>query len=662
MIKTKYRADIDGLRAFAIIPVLFFHAGVSLFPGGYIGVDIFFVISGFLISSILIKEINTNTFSFSNFYKRRIRRLAPSLFVMYLCVILAFSFIYPTFLFDDLIRSITSSMLFVSNIFFWKQGGYFANELELQPLLHTWSLSVEEQFYVFFPFFLLLMSKFIHSSAKQITLLIVVILTSLLLAIYMAPPRGSFASFYLLPTRIYELGLGALVAMALAKNSKIQVRNLKYLKEFGLLLAIIPIFLYDNKTPFPSYYALLPVLGSCFIIFSAKEKGIAYRILTFKPIIYIGLISYSLYLWHWPVIVFNNWVLADLDPYLRGTISIVISLVLGSLSFHFIEIPFRTKDHFNDRSLLKWFTVGAGTVFTLCIGLFMIGNVKLVDPEQNIEKVYNIAIEPEPTRKECTDKIRNSNKFSACSLASKNITSAKKIFVWGDSHASALMPAFRDVAENNLVNFAVTTGCPPLLDVKRTDLSQKCIKVNQMVFKHILESNYDLVILSAAFNNYLNWGLLGLPNSSYQRDISQTKNTFLTGLTKTLQSFDENETDFLLIAQPPRFEEDVPLSYLRQSILKGHYDKHPMSASIYNKQKESFYNLIPEQWEKNIIDISSFFCTENTCRTASESNELMYKDKHHISNYQATSMNKMINNLVEKRLYAAHNQQELNAW
>jgi peptidoglycan/LPS O-acetylase OafA/YrhL len=661
MIKSSHRADIDGLRALAILPVVFYHAGFYLFPGGYIGVDIFFVISGFLISSILINDISNNTFSFSNFYKRRIRRLAPPLLVMYLCVIIAFSSIYPTFLFDDLIRSIVASMLFISNIFFWKQGGYFATELELQPLLHTWSLSVEEQFYVFFPFLLLLMNKFISSSTKQILLLLVIILTSLLLAIYMAPPRGSFASFYLLPTRIYELGLGALVAMALFSNPKIKIRNVKYFKELGLFLAILPIFIFDSQTPFPSYYALLPVIGSCLIILSAKESGVAYRILTFKPVIYIGLISYSLYLWHWPVIVFNNWIMADLDQTLRATISIIVSLILGSLSFHLIETPFRKGHLFNDNSLVKLFTIGSGAVFTLCAGLFIVGNMKLVDPEQNIEKIYNVAIEPEPTRKECTDKIRKSNEFSLCTLTPKNIAATKKVFVWGDSHASALMPAFNDIAESTLINFAVTTGCPPLIDVKRTDLSQKCLIINQMVFKHILESNYDLVILSAAFNNYLNWGLLGLPSSPNKRDVLQTQSTFLTGLTKTLKSFDKNTVDFLLLAQPPRFNENVPLSYLRQSILKGNYDKHPMAISEYNEQKDSFYELIPKQWKKNIVDTSSFFCSKDTCRIASDNNELLYKDKHHISNYQAKSMSKWINNLVEKRLHAAHFQQKLSA-
>jgi len=655
MIKTNYRADIDGLRAFAIIPVLLFHAGFSLFPGGYIGVDIFFVISGFLISSILIKEINKNTFSFSNFYKRRIRRLAPPLFVMYICVIIAFSSIYPTFLFDDLIYSITTSMLFVSNIFFWKQGGYFANELELQPLLHTWSLSVEEQFYVFFPFFLLLMSKFINSTAKKIALLILVILTSLLLAIYMAPPRGSFASFYLLPTRIYELGLGALVAMVLTASPKMKIREFKYLKELGLLLTIIPIFLYDDRTPFPSYYALLPVIGSCFVIISAKEQGIAYRILTFKPIIYIGLISYSLYLWHWPVIVFNNWVLADINEGLRAIISIILSLTLGSLSFHFVEAPFRKGHRFNDSALLKLFTIGSGSIFALCAGLLIIGNGSLVDPEKKRETAYNIAIEKEPTRKECTDKIRNSNKFSVCTLASTKVTPVKKIFIWGDSHASALMPAFSHVSEDNLVNFAVTTGCPPLIGVKRTDLYQSCPQVNRMVLKHILESDYDLIVLSAAFNNYLNRGLLGLIDSTYQRDVLQTKAAFITGLTKTLENFEVNSIDFIIIAQPPHFEENVPLSYLRQSILQGYYDKKPMPVSIYNEQKEIFYNLIPKQWESHIVDVSPLFCSENTCRISSENNELLYKDKHHISNYQAMSMSQIIHILVEKRLNKVRN-------
>jgi hypothetical protein len=169
------------------------------------------------------------------------------------------------------------------------------------------------------------------------------------------------------------------------------------------------------------------------------------------------------------------------------------------------------------------------------------------------------------------------------------------------------------------------------------------------VFEHILENDYDLVILSGAFNNYLNWNLLGLEDSTYRINKQQTQKAFLHGVNRTLEAFDSRNLDFIIVTQSPRFEEDVPLSFLRQSILTGQYDKESMDISLYNNQVETFKTLMPERWKEHVLDISQFFCRQETCRTASDNNELYYKDRHHISNFQARSMSKMMVDVIEKR-------------
>lgn len=334
----KYRREIDGLRALAVLPVIFFHAGFDLFSGGYVGVDIFFVISGYLITSILIDEFEKERFSVTKFYERRARRILPALcFVMICCVPFAWMWMLPS-QFIDFSHALLAVSIFASNILFWKKTDYFAADAEENPLLHTWSLAVEEQFYIFFPILLLLLWRFGRCPTFYVILAISIL--SLLLAEW-GWRNAPSANFYMLPSRAWELGAGSICAF-LMHWKKQQGAN-EVLSATGLALIVFSIFYYDRDTPFPSLYTLAPVGGTALIILYGSYSTLVAKFLSTSALVGIGLISYSAYLWHQPIFAFVRIrSLTDPEPELMVTLSIA-TLGLAYLSWRYVEYPFRKK-------------------------------------------------------------------------------------------------------------------------------------------------------------------------------------------------------------------------------------------------------------------------------------------------------------------------------
>lgn len=296
----RYRADVDGLRAIAVSPVVLFHAGLQTFSGGYVGVDIFFVISGYLITSLLLKENRSRSFSIITFYDRRIRRIFPALFAVMLLSALAGGWLQTPADFQQFGQSVIATSLFSSNVFFWWKAGYFDSASDVKPLLHTWSLGVEEQFYIFFPVLLFVLYRWYSERGKY--LLVLLALFSFILSVYAVETRPS-AAFYLAPTRAWELLLGSLLAFDLFPefNSRI-LREVGSLFGFGFIL--FSVLTYSQNSAFPGLRALPPCAGAALIIHSGAS-GVSYirNALSIRPIVFVGLISYSLYLWHWPLIV-----------------------------------------------------------------------------------------------------------------------------------------------------------------------------------------------------------------------------------------------------------------------------------------------------------------------------------------------------------------------
>lgn len=332
-----YRPEIDGLRAFAILPVMLFHAGIESFSGGYVGVDIFFVISGYLITSILISDMANGSFKLSHFYERRVRRIIPALFFVVLCSIpFAWLFLHPLEM-VDFAQSIIASVSFSSNILFWFEADYFDTAAEFKPLLHTWSLAVEEQFYILFPLLLMFIWKF--GSSKIIAILIAIFLASFVAANILVFEYSAF-SFYLLPTRAWEILIGVFCAFYLAKTKIATSSISQCLCVLGLVLIAVAVFAFDKHTPTPSYYSLLPTVGAALIILFAAKDTFVGKLLSNKLLVGIGLISYSAYLWHQPVLVFARFQFIELSLLLKiGCIA--LSLLLAFFTWMWIETPFR---------------------------------------------------------------------------------------------------------------------------------------------------------------------------------------------------------------------------------------------------------------------------------------------------------------------------------
>jgi len=362
-----YRVEIDGLRAIALIPVILFHAGFEWFSGGYVGVDVFFVISGYLITSIILKEKEAGTFTIANFYERRARRILPALFFIILaCIPFAWFLLLPHEL-KDFGKSVVAVSLFSSNILFWKESDYFAADAELIPLLHTWSLAVEEQFYVIFP--LIMIFFWFLGKRRLFGILSIIAIVSIALTEW-GWRQFPEANFYLIPTRAWELMIGALIAFYLAHNKQPQGFIGELGSILGLSLILLAVFFLDRSLPFPSLYALSPTLGTALVILFTSRETLVYRILSWEVFVIIGLISYSGYLWHQPIFVFARiYFLDEPKPWLMGLLSI-LALVLAYFSWRFIEAPFRDKCRFTQGQI---FLAGfIGSLLFIAVGTALI--------------------------------------------------------------------------------------------------------------------------------------------------------------------------------------------------------------------------------------------------------------------------------------------------
>ncbi len=360
----KYRPEIDGLRALAVIPVILYHAGFKLFSGGYVGVDVFFVISGYLITSIILAELEVGTFSLMNFYERRARRILPALFtMMFACLPFAWFWLLPAAM-TEFSESLIAVPSFISNVlvlYFWNID-YFDTATELKPLIHTWSLAVEEQYYVLFPAFLMLSWKL--GKRWIMGLLTLAFLISLACSQWLSTRAPQF-DFYMLPTRGWELLIGAFISLYHARqNIKIHNQIIEQLGSFfGLLLIAYPVFSFNDQTPFPSLYALAPTAGAALIIIFATNKTIVGKLLGSKLFVAIGLISYSAYLWHQPIFAFaRERSLIQPSIYLMSALA-ALSFAIAYLSWKYIERPFRNKHRISRN---KVFAYGA-----LCSAFFI---------------------------------------------------------------------------------------------------------------------------------------------------------------------------------------------------------------------------------------------------------------------------------------------------
>ena len=614
----KYRREIDGLRAVAVLAVIFFHAGFNAFQGGYVGVDVFFVISGYLITTIILSDMNNQKFSIVTFYERRARRILPALFLVMLCCLpFAWFLLLPNDL-KDFSESLAAVSVFSSNILFWRQSGYFDTASELKPLLHTWSLAVEEQYYILFPVFLMLLWKF--RKRLIFAALMVVGIASLAAAEWGAYNKPDM-TFFLLPTRAWELAIGALIAFYFLYNRKHAefIKSRKKASEVlgfvGLLLICYSIFAFDDDTPFPSLYALIPTVGTgLIIIFSTSETAVG-RLLGIKAMVGIGLISYSTYLWHYPIFVFAR--RASLTE--PGTTLLLflsaLSVLLGFISWRFVESPFRNKGIISRRKIFSFGAVGSFLfVLIACAGVYTGGFIYRYSGD-DLEMVDMSFVENR-------DKYVTSRFLRLLGKEFDKNDSRPKVLIIGDSYAQDLTNALFEVDFNRQIQLSthyISKECGNLFIPKsqfEDDIppgyvgacKEESLFEDKDLRRRMLEA--DQIWFASSWQDW---------QSEYiAQSVENVK--ALTG--KKVKVFGRKNFGYINISELLEMTENERIA-IRNSVPKKQID-------VNNEMKNSLSS-------ENFVDVEKLLCGNdvNTCPIFTDAGELKTFDGTHLTPYGA---------------------------
>lgn len=593
-----YRPEIDGLRALAVLPVVLYHSKINLFQGGFVGVDIFFVISGFLITKIIITEVFQSSFSIIKFYERRARRILPALFtVLIFSTVLSWALL-PPIQFKDFGQSLFFVSFFTSNILFWIESGYFTEATELKPLIHTWSLGVEEQFYIFFPLLVLFIYK-INKKYIFPSIFLILIISLFLSYIYSAPNMDTElreAAFFLLPTRAWELMLGSILCLS-SKNSVINSNGMfnNFMSFIGLLLIFYSILFFGENTPFPGLHALVPTLGAAFIIVFGTNKTYAFKLLTIKPMIFIGLTSYSIYLWHQPLLAFSRfYFIGDLSS---ATVLLIIitSIFLGYCSWRYIEQPFRDKNKISRKNI---FIFSIGGTLTLCsIGMI----IHLNDGFKNRYSANEIALLDFQSYEQRDELYRERDcllKQNQDQNSFKDICKAGETYIWGDSHAAGF---YAGINLNEEASQFTASGCPPILNIK-INAVPNCASINDYIYSSIEQAKPRRVFLSAYWIH-----------DSYEG----SDDLLLQTLSKI--SNEHPSVEFYILGGLPIWFPSLPVTMLKaDNLLNGQetYIENQLFKKIAQKD-EVIKTMVLNLNNKNIkfISMLDLLCEGNHCLT-----------------------------------------------
>tara|TARA_Y100000741_G_scaffold4251_1_gene3631 strand:+ start:695 stop:2671 length:1977 start_codon:yes stop_codon:yes gene_type:complete len=634
----KYRAEIDGLRGIAVLGVILYHAeiiinGNHLFSGGFFGVDIFLVISGFLITRIISDEYKKNKkISFKNFYERRFRRLAPALIIVLTISTLFAYFILLPNQFIFFIKSALSSIFFISNFFFHYSGeSYGQSILTHIPLLHTWSLSIEEQFYLIYPAFLIVVLKFGKKNIKFV--LIIFIILSFIFSLLINKNHGSF-NFYMLPSRGWELLLGAFFALNEKDRNYEFNNNLKSILSFlGLCLIIFSFIFFDSTNNHPGYKTLLPVIGTCIIIYCSHSKNFIDKALSFKILKNLGLISYSLYLWHHPIFSFAKIIGIDNSNLFIKFILFLSSILISFISFKYIETLFRQKSY-PVKKIINNFLILSSSVFVIVYFTlpYQFKNFPPITREL-YEKTW---FKTKQYYKPC---FQRKKIFCEFNTSIGNINA----YLIGDSTAASLQEELRfNLSEINF-NFIPMTnaGC----DFVKKDLKNESIFCNKEI--HILRKNKILE----------KKGLI-LIHLNYAINLSETeKRNFRSDINDLLEA----NYKIIFIYPIPKLDESISEEINKifrspeidlQRYLNDEKNHVSISYSKFLLESKPTFNLLREFSHKNLYKVQphKIFCNnyiENKC-VGHDKNSIFYVDGAHLSKTGSILVNKEILKKISK--------------
>ena len=637
-----YRPDIDGLRAVSIISVLLFHFEIAAFSGGFVGVDIFFVISGFLIGSIIINESRAGTFSLRNFYDRRIRRIFPALFlVVFVCAAYCFFFYLPD-QFTAFGSSILYASIFLSNLFFLKDGtNYFVDNFDVKPLLHTWSLSIEEQFYLLFPLIVIALFRMKDARRRDGLLLCTVIALCLLsfTASVSLSTSKPMAAFFATHSRVWELMLGVLLAVGRVPVPKDTVLR-QLLGVVGAALIVASVLLLTRETPYPGFYALGPCVGAALLILAgAGGTHMFGALLASPPFVFVGKISYSLYLWHWPIYTIFSYHAMRAPTVLESAVLVIASFLVSALSWRFVEQPFR-KRAVAPKPRHAYLFGGAATATGACIGAVIIATQGLpgrIDPE-----ILRIG-----TRDNHVHEFRHCHSRSLAELREGRIctigdrSKEPSFVIWGDSHADMHVPALDEAARRAGKSGLVTTkgGCPPLNGVRKAwiaDDPRSCEAYNDEVVRMIMRSGSIRNVIMAGFWKRQVAGFKGrffTDAQSTEVSAEETKRVFKRAMVRQIDALAGKK--IYIVADVPYVGHELPLVIARSLLLTGKLPDIALSVerdAYVQDQHMAFAALreLSEEKSVEIVRLDDVLCPDGVCEFIREG-KILYKDHDHLS-------------------------------
>lgn len=619
MYKFSYRYDVDGMRALAVVLVMLCHAGLSFASGGYVGVDVFFTISGFVVTSIIAKQIQSGEFSVLGFYAKRAKRLMPSLLVVCLFVVLvSVLFSTPDRLYGN-IKNIASIFVFLSNYFQASNVGYFAAEADEVPLLHIWSLSVEEQFYLFLPFALYLAIRFI--GRHVVTAMVVVFSASLAWAIYLLSRDvgGAYFSFF---GRIYEFIPGVLLALLNVQGKFLPKKSVinDVVVIIGLLCLLYCLLFFDKNTPFPGVYALMPVTAAVICIYAVPGSVFIGRIFVNPCMIHLGVLSYCLYLWHWPV----YFLLRRFDIPLVSFVALgfALSYSLALATHKYIETPIRHKAMPNLRAIGLF--IGTPLIFSMALlGLAKSTNeMSFLYPSQmkNLYDNAKMTVWDAPRAVKCWGKTEVTDP-QICHVGAAPQGAKQRGFLWGDSHAYQMIEFVDQLGKDQGISIqdAAYSTCPPLQemaaqpgDIALRETDKVCAQRNNKIMQYLLlHSEIKIVYFSAAWSAYNN------VDSDKPGPHGFVRNEFQNKLASTVATLVKNGKQVVLFNDIPY----MPKSLINCDLYNNLYFSNrktcsfPMSASTagYDQFMPILKKLAKQYPNVTLLDTYNAFCNNGSC-------------------------------------------------
>jgi peptidoglycan/LPS O-acetylase OafA/YrhL len=659
-----YRPDIDGLRAVAIVPVVLFHAGADALPGGFVGVDVFFVISGFLITGLLQQEIDGGRFSLTRFYERRIRRLFPALYAMLVGTsAIAAWLLLPV----DLVafgKSVLATSVFASNVLFWQESGYFGRAADETPLLHTWSLAVEEQFYILFPLFLVFVAA--RRGRRYVVATALVSAAAFVLSVVLVTTDRD-AAFYLAPARAWELGLGALLALdAVPSSRRRSVRTA--VAALGSVAIALSVLAYSPATAFPGTAALLPCLGAAAIIWAGRGgHNVVGDVLSARPVVLVGLVSYSLYLWHWPALALGRYyAVRDLTA-VETTIVVALASVAAVASWRYVERPFRGKSGWLERGQL----FGAAIV-TTC-GLAAIGAGVMVSSgwparlDADVRRLADGSTDRRPHDWGCgSESIAAVGRGEVCRVGAAGAT-APTFLLWGDSHARVMFDALGPVAARHGVSglAAVRTRCPPLLGVRRVDRddAEDCAAFNAAVVEYLTRAPEvtDVVLVAR-------WALtaegvreepgetvLIVDPASTEVSVAENRRVFARSMRRSVEALRELGKRVWVVASVPEVGWDVPSVLARSQRFDRPGPPAPSRAQFVARQTHADVTLgaMDALPGVHVLRPDAVLCAGDRC-VVQKAGRPLYFDSHHLSLTGAALLEPMFETIFLHRRSSAN--------